>query len=69
MELTNTQKCEFCGKEFKWRCTKPNQGEVIVSRIENLAKNVKEFNETNTQYIIGLQCPNCLKVQYVEINK
>lgn len=71
IKFSNTHKCEFCSTVFEWKYIKLEPGDVIVHRIDDAMKNVKNVNKTEFQYIIELQCPNpnCLRRHFVEIDK
>lgn len=67
-EFNGTFKCE-CGNQFEWNCVKLEYGDCIFGKLDDLTKNCKNVNETATKYIIELQCPQCYKKHFVEINK
>lgn len=69
IKLSDKHQCKFCDTIFDWKCTVFKNIKVAVYRNDNILKNVKNVNETEFQYIIELQCPNCLRRHFVEIDK
>lgn len=69
IKFENKHKCQFCANQFNWKYLKPETGEAVFYHIENTIKNVINYTETNRQYIVELQCPYCLKRQFVDIEK
>ncbi len=59
----------FCGKEFQWKYTKLQNGEIIVGKEDERLKNCLECTETANVYIFRLRCPHCDRVCYTEREK